>query len=104
MELGFLTAQKASLASVNPSHQAEIIGAQTGFMRLKALLRIAHIEDIGFCAAIRVEGDQVRVRCDVEGLNSHPFICLAEWLNLQAVVSIIGSVWVPLGVPAGCVS
>ncbi len=104
MELGFLTAQKASLASVNPSHQAEIIGAQTGFMRLKALLRIAHIEDIGFRATIRVEGDQIRVCCGVEGLNGHPFICFAEWLNLQAVVSIIRSVGAPFGVPAGCVS
>ena len=99
MELGFLAARSASLASLKPAHQAAIIGAQTGFNRLRALLRIANIEDSGFRATIREETDQVRVCCDVDGLKSHPFICFAEWLNLQAVVSVIRSVAGPTWCP-----
>ena len=78
MELGFLAARSASLASLKPAHQAAIIGAQTGFNRLRALLRIANIEDSGFRATIREETDQVRVCCDVDGLKSHPFHLLCR--------------------------
>ena len=55
MELGFLAARNASLASLRPSHQAAIIGAQTGLSRLEALLRIAHLEDSGLRTSIQAE-------------------------------------------------
>ena len=100
MELGFLAAQNASLASLKPSHRAAIIGAQTGFRRLAALLRAAHREDSCLRTAIRVEADDVRVVCDTTNLKDHPFICFAEWLNLQAVISVVRSVAGPRWCPS----
>jgi AraC-like DNA-binding protein len=99
MELGLLAARHASLASLRPAHQAAIVTAQTGFMRLKAMALIARHEDTALDVTIRQDGDTVRVICDMVGLRGHPFICLAEWLNLQAVISVLRSVagddWCP---------
>ena len=99
MELGFLAARRASMASLKPAHQAMIIGAQTGFTRLKALLHIAHLEDNSFRAGFRLEADQLRVFCDTAFLGRHPFICFAEWLNLQSIVSVVRSVAGPAWCP-----
>ena len=99
MELGFLAAQKASLASLRPAQQAAIMTAQTGLQRLEALVDISRYEDSALEMSIRHEGDDVRVVCTMPGLNRHVFICLAEWLNLQAIISVIRSVvsasWCP---------
>ncbi|WP_139840108.1 AraC family transcriptional regulator [Pseudoruegeria sp. SK021] len=99
MELGFRAARTASLASLKPSHQAAIIGGQTGLDRIKALLCVARLEDSDFRGTLRAEGDQVRVFCGTAQLERHPFICFAEWLNLQGVISVLrsvaGQMWCP---------
>ncbi len=108
MELGFLAAGKATLASLRPAQQAALLGAQTGLMRLAALAAIARTEDSALDMRIQPDGDDLRIICTMEGLASHPFVCLAEWLNLQAVISVVRSVagasWCPreMGFVATC--
>jgi AraC-like DNA-binding protein len=99
MELGFLGARQASRASIKPAHLTEMLAAQTGYRRLEAFIRIACREDNGLRVSLRQEGDQTRVICDMVHLARHPFICFAEWLNLQGVMSIMsdlaGANWCP---------
>ncbi len=99
MELGFLGAQQASRASIKPAHLTEMLAAQTGYRRLEAFIRIACREDNGLRVSLRQEGDQTRVICEMAHLSRHPFICFAEWLNLQGVMSIMGDLagpdWCP---------
>ncbi|MBK5967377.1 hypothetical protein CCR91_00935 [Thiorhodovibrio winogradskyi] len=99
MELGYLGARQASRASIKPAHLAEMLAAQTGYKRLEAFIRIACREDNGLRVSLRQEGDQTRVICDMVHLARHPFICFAEWLNLQGVMSIMsdlaGPNWCP---------
>ncbi|WPL12653.1 MULTISPECIES: AraC family transcriptional regulator [Thiorhodovibrio] len=99
MELGFLGARQASRASIKPAHLTEMLAAQTGYRRLEAFIRIACREDNGLRVSLRQEGDQTRVICDMVHLARHPFICFAEWLNLQGVMSIMsdlaGPNWCP---------
>ena len=99
MELGFLGAQQASRASIKPAHLTEMLAAQTGYRRLAAFIRIACREDSSLRVSVRQEGDQTRVICDTVHLGRHPFICFAEWLNLQGVMSIMsdlaGPNWCP---------
>jgi len=99
MELGFLGARQASRASIKPAHLTEMLAAQTGYRRLEAFIRIACREDNCLRVSLRQEGDQTRVICDMVHLGRHPFICFAEWLNLQGVMSIMsdlaGPNWSP---------
>ena len=92
MELGLLAAEKASLSSLRPAQQAAIITAQTGLKRLEALAALSRLEDTSFEMCIRHETDDVRVICDLAVLHGHRFVCLSEWLNLQAVISVVRSV------------
>lgn len=99
MELGMRGAQKASLASLRPAQQATLMTAQTGLKRLEALADFSRQEDSALDMTIRQEGDDLRVVCTMESLDSHIFVCLAEWLNLQCIISVIrsvvGDVWCP---------
>lgn len=99
MVLGFLGARQASQASIKPAHLTEMLAAQTGYRRLEAFIRIACRENNGLRVSLRQEGDQTRVICDMVHLGRHPFICFAEWLNLQGVMSIMsdlaGPNWTP---------
>ena len=99
MELGLRGAQKASLASLRPAQQAAIMTAQTGLKRLEALADLSRYEDSALEMTIRYEGDDVRICCSMPALGNHVFACLAEWLNLQAVISVIqsvaGAAWYP---------
>jgi AraC-like DNA-binding protein len=99
MELGLFGAQKASLASLRPAHQAAIMAAQTGLKRLEAVIAIAGVEDSALDISIRHEGDDMRVTCTMAGLDQHLFLCLAEWLNLQGIISVMrsvmGAAWCP---------
>lgn len=99
MELGFLAAQQASQASMRPEHLAEVLAAQTGFRRLQAFIRIATQEDSCLEVSMRQEDSQIRVICDQAHFSRHPHVCLAEWLNLQGVISIVsdlaGPGWSP---------
>ncbi len=99
MELGYLGARQASRASIKPAHLSEMLAAQTGYRRLAAFIRIACREDNCLRVSLRQEGDQTRVICDMVHLGRHPFICFAEWLNLQGVISMMsdltGPNWCP---------
>ena len=100
MALGFLGAQKASLSSLRPAQQAAIVTARTGRKRLEALAAVARYEDSSLDMRILPEADSIRVVCAMTGMGRHPFLCFAEWLNLQAVLSVVRSVagpaWCPL--------
>lgn len=100
MELGLLAAQKASLSSLRPLQQAAIMSAQTGLRRLEALAAGSKFEDSAVEASFRREGEDVRVICAMAGLGRHPVACLADWLNLQAVVSVVRSVAGPSWSPS----
>jgi AraC-like DNA-binding protein len=99
MELGVLAAQRASLASLRPAQQAAIMAASTGLTRLEALAALSTFEDSALEMTLLQEGGDLRVVCNMTGLGRHIFVCLAEWLNVQAVISVVrgvmGASWSP---------
>lgn len=100
MELGLIGAQASSLSSLRPIQQAAIMTAQTGLTRLESLAALSRFEDSVLEMTLRPEGDDVRVICDMKGLGRHPHLCFAEWLNLQAVISVMRSVAGPKWCPS----
>lgn len=92
MDFSFRAAQRGSLASLSRPLQRGIMDAPTGFARMQALLRLAILDDSVLAIRMQPEGDQVRMICDLRGLGRNPYICIAEWLSLQAIVSIVRSV------------
>ncbi|WP_162530141.1 helix-turn-helix domain-containing protein [Stappia sp. BW2] len=100
MELGLIGAQAASLSSLRPIQQAAIITAQTGLKRLEALASLSRFEDSALEMSVRQEADDIRVICNMRGLGRHPYVCFAEWLNLQAVISVMRSVAGPMWYPS----
>lgn len=92
MDLGFRAARRASLASVSAPLRQALLDAPTGFARLRAVLRLAALDDSALAPRMWPEGDLVRVICDLRGLGDNPFVCLGEWLNLQAMISVVRSV------------
>jgi AraC-like DNA-binding protein len=99
MELGFRAARRANLASLSAPLRQALLDAPTGFARVRATLRLAALDDSVLAPRMQAEGDQVRVICDLQGLGGNPFVCLGEWLNLQALISVVRSVagpgWCP---------
>ncbi len=100
MELGFLGAQNASLSSLGPAQQTAIMTGQTGLKRLEVLIAISRSEDSSLEMSVCLEGGDIRVICKMAGLENHPFICFAEWLNLQGVISVVRSVAGPTWCPS----
>ena len=92
MDLGFRAARRASLACVSAPLRRALLDAPTGFARLRAVLRLAALDDSALAPRMQAEGDLVRVICDLQGLGGNPFVCLGEWLNLQAMISVVRSV------------
>jgi AraC-like DNA-binding protein len=76
------------------------MAAQTGLARLQALAALSRFEDSVLAMSIRQEADRIRVICNMVDLDRHPFVCLAEWLNLQAVISVVRSVAGPAWCPS----
>jgi len=99
MELGFLAAQRATLESLRPEFQRAILDAPSGLALLQTLLRYRKGEDTSGFSAIYPEGASVRVVCDQPGFERDAALICAEWMNLEAVVSIVRSVaggeWTP---------
>ncbi|WP_133192628.1 AraC family transcriptional regulator [Labrenzia sp. 011] len=100
MELGLLGAQAASLSTLRPPQQAAVMAAQTGLTRLRALADVSRFEDSVLEMRVRREAGNVRVICTMAGLDHHPLLCLAEWLNLQAIISVVRSVAGPSWQPS----
>lgn len=93
MELGFLAlSQQPGLDTVNPAFRAAVLAAPTGRARLDTFVRLALSEDSALSFGSRREGANVRVLVDLPDARGHPALCLAEWLNLKALLSVLGSV------------
>lgn len=99
MELGFRAGRRGSLASLAQPLQRAIVNAPTGLHRLQTFLRFASDDDNVLATGMGPEGDCVRVYCDTAGFERDPLLCLAEWLNIQAMIllvrSIAGPCWCP---------
>lgn len=99
MELGFLAAQRATLEGLRPEFQRAIVNAPSGLALLQTFLRHRKGEDTAAFSAVYPQGASVRVVCDQPGLERSPALVCTEWMNLQAVVSIVRSVaganWTP---------
>lgn len=99
MELGFLAAQRATLEGLRPEFQRAILNAPSGLALLQTILRHRKGEDTAAFSAVYPEGGSLRVICDQPGLERSPALVCTEWMNLQAVVSIVRSVagetWTP---------
>ena len=99
MELGFLAGQRATLEGLRPEFQRAILNAPSGLALLQTLLRHRKGEDTSGFSAIYSEGASVRVICDQPGFEHYPALVSTEWMNLQAVVSIVravaGPTWTP---------
>jgi AraC-like DNA-binding protein len=99
MDLGFRAAQRATLASLSIPLRHALLDAPSGFARVRALLRLAALDNSALVPRMHLEGDHFRVVCDLQGLGGNPFVCLGEWLSLQALISIVRSVagtrWCP---------
>ncbi|MEQ8654582.1 MAG: AraC family transcriptional regulator [Kiloniellales bacterium] len=99
MELGFLAAQNATLESLRPDFQRAILSAPSGLARLQTLMRYGRGEDTAVFCGIYPEGTSVRVVCELPGFEHNPALICTEWLNVQAVVSIVrsvaGAAWIP---------
>lgn len=99
MELGFLAAQRATLESLRPEFQRAVLSAPSGLARLQALVRYGKGEDTSVFCGLYPEGASLRVVCELPGFERSPALVCTEWLNLQAIVSIVRSVagasWIP---------
>ncbi|WP_416908979.1 MAG: helix-turn-helix domain-containing protein [Polymorphobacter sp.] len=100
MELGLLGAPRAGIACLWPVHQTAILTAASGIARLQALAEVVRAESSSLELSLHTEGNSARVICDMPGFWGRPNHCLAEWLNLQSVISIMQSVagptWSPI--------
>lgn len=100
MHLGFLASQETSLSMLKASHIGAIMAAPTCFKRLQVVAALAHREDSALRLNMQPEVEGVRIFCEFAQLYRHPFLCLADWLAVQAVVSIVRSLAGPRWCPA----
>lgn len=92
MDLAYRGAQRASLATLNKPLQRALQYAPVGSERLRTFLQLAKREDNRLETGIHPEGDEVRVICETMGFERNPFVCLAEWINVQEVISLVRSI------------
>ena len=99
IELGFLAARRASLATFSHAVRTAILAAPTGSARVAALARMARRENSAVRVHVRREGADVRIVADLVGFRDDPSVGFVEWLNLQALVSVVrsaaGPAWCP---------
>ncbi len=90
-ELGFLAARRSSLATLDAKVRNAVLTAPTTFSRIEALSRMAYREDSAASLRVLQEGPYLRIICDMPGFRGAPFYGYAEWLNLQAIASLVGA-------------
>ncbi|WP_193142903.1 MULTISPECIES: helix-turn-helix transcriptional regulator [unclassified Meridianimarinicoccus] len=100
MELGFAAAQSMGLEGLRPQTQSAILAAPSGLARVQAAATRAQQENGALFARIYAHGDDLRVVCDIAGFDDSPALAYAEWLQVQAFVSIVRSVAGPFWCPA----
>jgi AraC-like DNA-binding protein len=91
MELGFLAARRAGIGSLSRAMREAVLAGPTGFARVTAAARMARRENSALDVRLRREGANVRIVCDLAGFRGDAGLGYAEWLNLQALVSIVRS-------------
>ena len=100
MELGFLAARRAGIGTVSRAMREAVLAGPTGFARVAAAARLARRENSALDVRLRREGANARIVCELTGFRGNAGLGLAEWLNLQALVSIVQSVagpgWCPI--------
>ena len=99
MDLGFRASRRGSLASLSAAAPACGPRRADRFRPDAGAVRLAALDDSVLAPRMQPEGDRVRVICDLEGLGGNPFVCLGEWLSLQAMISIVRSVAGPRWCP-----
>lgn len=100
MDLGFLATQRQSLTTLSREVRRALHDAPTGYARLRALDRFAAHEDNVLSIRLQHEGEQVRVISELADYFRNPYICFSEWVDLQALLSIIRSAVGPSWCPA----
>jgi len=99
MEFGLLAGQRATLEGLRPEFRRAILNAPSGLALLQTLLRYRKGEDTTGFSAIYPEGASLRVVCDQPGFERSAGLVSTEWMNLQAVISIVrsvaGATWTP---------
>jgi AraC-like DNA-binding protein len=99
MEFGFRAARRGSLASLSASFQRAILGGPTGLARFQAFIRYSALEDNVLSIQMQSEGEWIRLSSTISGFEKNPLIALAEWVDLQGMISVIRSVAGPLWCP-----
>ncbi len=99
-ELGFLAGRAASLSTLHPDLQRAVIGAPTGLSRIEALSNHVHRENSAVEIEIRREGIDLRVVHQARGFQTSPFVGLAEWKVIAAIIDIVRSASGPDWCPA----
>lgn len=100
MELGFLAAGRLTLDSFDATLTAALGDAVTGRTCIERYFRLMALEDSTLQPQVRPEGDDLRLIMSMPRLNRHPHACLADWVNIQALVMIIRSIVGPGWSPA----
>ena len=99
MELGFVAAQRATLGDLRPEFQRAILDSPSLFARLKTIMTHASREDGALVSGMAYEGASVRIICDLAAFHRSAALAYSEWLQVQAVISIVrsvsGSDWSP---------
>ena len=100
MDLGFHASRSLSLDSFDPYLHASLNDSVSGLERSRRYFQLLAIEDNSLVPGIRREGGHVRLSMKMPRLDQHPHACLAEWINVQALVTILrsiaGSGWCPI--------
>ncbi|MEO9781734.1 MAG: helix-turn-helix domain-containing protein [Sedimentitalea sp.] len=100
MDLGFLATQRESLTTLSREVQRAVNDAPSGLARLSALHKFSAHEDNVLSIRLQHEGAQIRVISELADYFYNPYICFSEWVDLQALLSIIrsavGQSWSPI--------
>lgn len=99
MELGFLAAQSMTIDAFRPEFQRALLNAPNCLSRLRTVFRYARMEDGALTCGVHSDGTSVRLICDLAGFSGSSALGYSDWLQLQAMVSVVRSVAGPLWYP-----
>lgn len=98
-ELGYRAALKSNLQTFAEPLQQSVLDAPSGYARILAFQRHAWQENCSLIVEPRRLGDNLRIICDTDYTRQHPALLTSEWLQLQAIISVVRSVagpgWAP---------
>lgn len=98
-DLGFLAARVSSLATLGRPLRQAIVDAPSGLARVGAMRQLAPTENCALVVRPAREDLCVRVACDIVPGQYHAGYVASEWLQVQAIISLVRSVagneWAP---------